>query len=596
MRIIIPQNVPAGHDAADWTDSEACIAWLKANAHDFNDVCPETAPETAPEPEPDRPQTEDVIEINAPVTAASEQRPTNGTDNPQTRSDTSLETGNGDMTGVNATEHEQSQETNATATVTPIKRQKRAKPILATVGGNAAPATDPELADAPSELSELGVAGKFVAMHCDKFRFVSESQKWYVWNGLRWELEPRRNTAMQYLSSYAVGLKYHRDIKNEDAAAIKFEGKKYLGAVLDLAEFDPRIIVKREIFDADGWLLGTPTGTVDLRTGIKREPRQDDYITRSTLIDPAPGEHPLFNRVIDCASNGDAEIKAYLWRVLGYFLVADCREESFWFLHGGAGCGKSTFVAVIAEILHEYACVSDMEAFTDSRSEKAPQHRAKLEGYRFTHASETNQNRKWNEAQINYITGRDKVEGQKLYENKRDFKMTARIMIHGNHIPKLRTGIAVGIKRRLHLIEYKGAITEPDTAFKDKLIAEYPAILHSMIKGCLQWQELGGLGRPQEISDNVTTYLAGEDSITGWADDCLEKSENSREQSAALYRSYKGWCAANNEYCPSSKEFSTRLTARGWESKHTNTGTVFMGYRIKTTDIDTPSSWRAEQF
>ena len=162
--------------------------------------------------------------------------------------------------------------------------------------------------------------------------------------------------------------------------------------------------------------------------------------------------------------------------------------------------------------------------------------------------------------------------------------MTAKILIHGNHIPKLKTGIAVGIKRRLHLIEYRQPITTPDTTFKERLKLEYPAILHSFIQGCLDWQQSGGLGKPEVIAENVTAYLADEDSINAWAGDCLEQHKEYRVQSSAAYKSFKAWAALNNEYCPSNREFSKRLQDRGWESRHTASGTQFMGWRIREND------------
>lgn len=465
---------------------------------------------------------------------------------------------------------------------------KRRRGRLKVVGGADIDTPEPDAEPVPLTLSEAGVAEQFVAAHSDRFRCVHEwaakqGPTWVAWNGTHWVREPNRVSAWQAAQALATGLKYTPDGKRmTEAGLLRFEATKFMAGFLHLASYAPELLATPETFDADSFMLGCPTCTVNLRTGDILPPKREDYITRRTLVDPMEGATPLFDRVLACATNGEADAENYCWRLFGYFLTGSCADEQFTFLRGDEGSGKGTLVKAIAEILHEYATVSDMEAFTDSRSEKMPQHRAKLEGYRFTYASETNQHRKWNEAQINYMTGRDKVEGQRLYENKRDFIMTAKILIYGNYVPKLRTGIAMGIKRRLHLIQYDSKIAEPDTTLKERLVGEYPAILHRMIRGCMDWQRLEGLCKPERITENVAAYLTDQDDINTWQEECLDAGEHEQVGANAAYQSYKSWTHANNLYCPSGKEFGLRLKSRpGWQSKRTAGGTVYLGYGLK---------------
>src|SRR5690606_8388761 len=63
---------------------------------------------------------------------------------------------------------------------------------------------------------------------------------------------------------------------------------KTVDAVLRLARSDPRIAVTAEVFDADPWVLNTPDGLVDLRTGELRPAQPQDHCRRQTSVSPAP--------------------------------------------------------------------------------------------------------------------------------------------------------------------------------------------------------------------------------------------------------------------------------------------------------------------
>ena len=81
------------------------------------------------------------------------------------------------------------------------------------------------------------------------------------------------------------------------AAAEANEGSRALArantvaAVERFARADRRHAARVDAWDADPWLLNTPGGTVDLRTGDVRPHRASDHITKITAVEPA-GECP----------------------------------------------------------------------------------------------------------------------------------------------------------------------------------------------------------------------------------------------------------------------------------------------------------------
>src|ERR1700745_2596827 len=69
-----------------------------------------------------------------------------------------------------------------------------------------------------------------------------------------------------------------------------------------LAMDDRRLAATTEQWDADPWLLNTPDGVVNLRTGKLREHRPEDYMTAITAVSPG-GKCPLWHKFIARVTN-----------------------------------------------------------------------------------------------------------------------------------------------------------------------------------------------------------------------------------------------------------------------------------------------------
>src|SRR5262249_56199719 len=101
----------------------------------------------------------------------------------------------------------------------------------------------------------------------------------------------------------------------------KLASRKTAANVLALAQSDRRLAATVDQWDADPWLLNTPGGTVDLRTGALRPHRREDWITRMTAVTPG-GDCPLFRAFLDRIFAGDAALIAFVRRGAGYALTA----------------------------------------------------------------------------------------------------------------------------------------------------------------------------------------------------------------------------------------------------------------------------------
>ena len=116
--------------------------------------------------------------------------------------------------------------------------------------------------------------------------------------------------------------------------------------------------VTSEIWDRDPFLLGTPDGTVDLRTGKLREPDPADGITKITAVSPAEtADCPRWLQFLE-ETFGDAELIRFIQQWNGYCLTGDISEHALVFGFGNGSNGKAVWLNTVAGIMGDYAATA----------------------------------------------------------------------------------------------------------------------------------------------------------------------------------------------------------------------------------------------
>jgi putative DNA primase/helicase len=528
-KIIDPNRMPDGYDAADWTGSSAeLIDWLRERATEY----------------PEKP---------AP------QEPTEG--------------------GEDRREPADAGPPPETVPPAPHKRKLR----LAVVG-NTALAPEEDAAPLPQAMSEDAIADHFCSEQAAKWRYVKAWGTWFEWQGDGWH---RDDTAK--IDRLAVEVT-RQAIYWADAQTLTPDAKRRInsrrtaGSVRDLALSDRRIAGTADQWDRDPWLLGVPGGAVDLRIGKLIAARPEDYITKRTAISPEAGDCRNWMSLLDRVTSADATMLDYLQRLCGYVLTGETREECFAFVYGPAQTGKSTFIRVLSEILGDYHCKASMETFTESRHERHAEELAVLVGARLVTAVETEEGKRWNESRIKALTGRDRIRARFMRENSFEFDPQFKLIIAGNHAPHLRN-VDEAMRRRLHIIPFTAPIPseERDDTLADKLRAEYPQILQWMIHGTLAWID-AKLGRPEQIAQAVDNYLESEDTFGEWLSECTQRDPQGKCLSGGAYKAYKNWADTAGEHGMSQKRFVQALRERGFDPKRLNGKRYIGGLSLKETE------------
>lgn len=448
---------------------------------------------------------------------------------------------------------------------------------LLSVSGNRK-ADDVDLTAFPP--TEDGIALAFEARFKDQLRFDHNAGSWFEWTDSHWKREETQ-LAFHWCRTIARELvAVHDDAK----AAVTMARAGSARGVEALARSARAFAVTSAVWDTEPFLLGTPDGTVNLRTGQLKPARQEQYVTGLTSVVPAETpECPLWEQFLWEATCNDLESIRFLRAWCGYCLTGDTREHALAFIYGPGGNGKSVFLNTVAALLGDYASTAAMETFTTSGVDKHSTDLAMLRGARLVTASETEEGRPWAEARIKQLTGGDPVTARFMRQDFFTYKPHFKLMIVGNHMPILHS-VDDALRRRFNIIGFTHKPQAPDPMLEEKLRAEQPAILRWMIDGCLDWQ-MNGLVRPQAVLKATAEYFAEQDVLGQFLEARCIVSPEREEVSAPLFAAWVEFAGAAGEKAGTEKQFGASLQKRGFLRMRNPKGTRdkrgFKGLELK---------------
>jgi putative DNA primase/helicase len=435
---------------------------------------------------------------------------------------------------------------------------------------NAAPIRTPRFSDDHLAL-------EFVNRHGHELRYVAPWGRWYRYDGTCW----RRD---ETLNVYDLARVSNRDLARvAKKVAKQVASAKTRAAVEQLSRADRRVAATVDQWDADPWLLNTPGGVVDLRTGDVRPHRPDDYMTKITAVAPDFTNRcpKLWLKFLHRITNGDAALVDFHQQSLGYALTGVTKEHVLFFWHGTGRNGKGVTTNTITGIFGDYHEVVPIEALTASNTDRHPTELAKLCGARLVTATETIEGRRWDETKIKMLTGGDEISARFMRQDFFDYVPQFKLIIQGNHKPGLRS-VDEAIKSRFNLVPFMVTIPreERDLDLAEKLKAEWPGILAWMIDGCVAWQRIG-LKPPPAVQEATEEYLAAQDLIALWLDECCERDRRAWTASESLFGSWTTWAERAGEPIGRRKDFVEQLVKRFGEQVRKEAGMGFNGVKVK---------------
>ena len=420
-----------------------------------------------------------------------------------------------------------------------------------------------------AELTDLGNAERMAAWHGHDIRFC-KSLDWMVHDSQRWvrdetgEVMRRAKGTVRFMLSQARTWEGPQNQRNRyEKHCLKSQAARRLAGMINLVQSERSIAVRAHEFDADPWLLNVVNGTIDLRTGVLREHRREDLITKLAPVTYDPSAKcPRWERFLE-EVQPDASVRGYMKRLCGYAITGVIRDHVLPVNCGKGRNGKGVFTNTLQFMLGDYATTVPTELLMAKKNDQHPTERMTLLGRRLAVATETEENRQLATALVKQLTGGDPISARLVHRDFVTFNPTHKLMLATNNRPIIRE-TTDAIWERVHLIPWSMTFTgtSADETLGEKLKGEAAGILRWAIEGCLEWQRVG-LDPPEIIVAATAHYRADMDVLGDFLAELCVLAPEARVSRAALRSAYEAWCAEVGEKFPlGAKTFAERLRER----------------------------------
>lgn len=447
-----------------------------------------------------------------------------------------------------------------------------------------APATDP------------GNGECFAFLYGRGMRYCVTNGRWYRWNGARWLMDDQNNshayrlmlqTVRRRRDAATVALAVNAEdsrAKNIFQFALRSENLKGISAALGSAKNFEGIVVTINQFDRDEQLILAGDTTINLREGTASIPRPTDNMTL-TMGTPyqESATCPRWLRFIEELWPDRPEMWTYIQRAAGYCLTGSTKEHIMFLCVGDGRNGKSTLLNVLRKLLGDYANSAAFVTFDADRKSESTNDLADLRGKRLVTVSETNEDRRLDEARVKTVTGGDPVKCRFLFQEYFTYTPTWKLWMAVNHLPSIGS-TDNGIWSRLHLVRFEQSfLGREDKELEVNLLRELSGILNWALEGLKDYQA-GGLQPPAFVVEETRKYRTDSDWITQWLDACCMVGPQYTMRSGAGYESFKAWADSmgiDSRKVPNQLRWTARMEQKRFEKGSDRKGAFWSGIGLK---------------
>ena len=468
----------------------------------------------------------------------------------------------------------------------------------------------------PTDYTDVGQANVFTEAYGDRVKYTPAT-KFIVYNGSVWqESEIKAQGLSQELTErqlkearrrvHLAQMELNALMESGDSREIEAAKQnlamqeKYRSYVLSrrksdkikatLTEARPKVEMDVTALDADGYLLNTPDGTVDLRTGEMKPHDPDDYCTKITSVAPDKKNAELFASFMKRVTVNDEDLERYLQEVAGMCAVGRVLRENLIIAYGEGGNGKSTLFNLLARVLGDYSGSLSAETLTaNCRKNKSPEY-AELRGKRLVIAAELEEGMRLDTAIVKKLCSTDPILAEKKYKDPFSFVPSHTVILYTNHLPKIGT-TDKGTWDRIVAVPFNASFRGQKGEVKNYADYLYDhcggAVLSWIIEGANRFIANDyNIALPGCVTTAIEQYKANNDWLDNFLSECCEIDRTYRQKSGELYSCYRNYCDRTGDYKRSLADFKQVLTASGYETKKTKTGAIVFGLRVASEFAD----------
>jgi putative DNA primase/helicase len=317
-------------------------------------------------------------------------------------------------------------------------------------------------------------------------------------------------------------------------------------------------------WDANPSLIGTPTGILDLDTGLLNEFAPEfriRYRTRGCVLEPEVEHQVIWAEFLEEVLP-DPEVRAYVRWAMSRAVFGATKDEVLYILFGPSRTGKSTFLNAFLNALGNYACSMSASLFSEDLSDDRPRPELmRLINKRFVAAAEAEHDAKFSLPTVKRLTGGDPLTARGLYEAIVEFRTKHSLFLATNAVPE--AAIDDAMRYRMRIIPFETVIS---ASREDRERKEWLSHSDEAASAVLQWLRLGAKEHcghpdwpvPEAVRKYTTSSVADMDPFQEFLSDCIEEAEDSFVTATDLYDTYEKWCG-KDETPLSRKAVSKRL-------------------------------------
>lgn len=465
--------------------------------------------------------------------------------------------------------------------------------------------------------NKVGDAALFCALFRGKYVFVQEWEKFLYWAGHYWEVDVRSMKALAdservceaYLNAWAecndeAGSALHKKLLKRLDSLRSPKGRRDMLECVTSIDDAPVISAKQ--LDCQPYLLATPNGVVDLRTGECHPGKQEQYLTACCPTEwhglDAPS--PDFQRYLLTCMDDDQEMADFLIRLLGYGLLGE-KDLGIWAIMYGPRSrnGKDTLMNVMNYILGDGLSVRfDVRMLVEQKFQRdSSQPQADLMDLRearLAYCSEANGRQRLDQAKIKDFTGGGKITARGIMDKTMTkWKQNALLILLTNYLPKIDAGDD-GFNSRTICIEWPiKFVPKPVKDFErqivygmdKKLKSEASGILALLVRGAME-VIVNGLRVPEKVLKFTREQIDSFDDIGRFLAECcvLEDPPTggrdwaTRVAASDLLKICNWWCKniLGNAYPFTPKKFTPALEKKGIPTRK-NSVMYYLGVTVK---------------
>lgn len=438
--------------------------------------------------------------------------------------------------------------------------------------------------------NDTGNANRMTRIFGPDLRYVRETDTFIHWVDNCWVpagvqiLEYAKRTAAALLAEGQAMLALDdENMRKRGADQVAYGHRLHnLGLMKAMIELlKPKVEIRTAELDADPMLVRVKNGVINLQTQRYRENRRQDLMTSVCPVEYDPkAASPLWLRFITDITCGDAELAAFLKRLVGYMLTGRTDEQLLFFFYGHGSNGKSTFIQIIQALLGTYATQINSDVLMANRSVGGPNASlAKLPGKRLVVANELPEGGRFDDMLIKSMTGGDTLVARQVY-GKHEIEFTAQfsLVIIGNHKPVIHD-MSHGMWRRMCLIPFAAQFSaeQADPTLPARLLAELPGILNWALEGVAEWQE-HGLKRsfPAAVVKANDEYREESDLLGEFLSGCILQPD-AYTPATALYQAFQTFACEGNEWRMTQRVFNKKMAERGFTKVRRDSKAGFRG-------------------